>query len=316
MACLVTRQGEQGEELAGYASSAYVQSLAAFGAPVALSRSGGWLLAAGIGDSGYRDAFGPYPMFAVEHSEHLAEDLDALKDELVSVYVVSDPLRGEQLGHFSSAFDFVRTYKPHYIVDLATSFDSYLRRHHRRYAKRALEQVEVVCVPDPASYAAEWAALYEELCVRHRITGLRRFSAAAFAAQLAVPGCHYFRALQGSEAVGGFICYADRGRAYAHLISTTSRGQTLLAQYALYWAAIEFFRDRARLFDLGGIPGGMDAAESGLSFFKSGWSTSIRNAMFCGRILNAAAYERLCMANPGGNQGHFPAYRSGILGAS
>ena len=303
-------------EPAGYGSGGYVQSLAAYGTPVRLPRSGGWLLAAGVGDSGDRDAFGPYPLFAVEHPEHLAHDLAALKDDLVSVYAVSDPLREEQLEHFAAAFDFVRPYKPHYIVDLETAFDRYLRRHHRRYARKALAQIDVVCVTDPAAYVAEWTSLYEELCVRHRITGLRRFSQSAFSAQLAVPGCRYFRALHGSAVVGGFICYLDRDRAYAHLISTTQQGQDLLAPYALYWTAIESFRGSARLLDLGGVPGGMDAAASGLSFFKSGWSTSIRRAMFCGRILNEAAYERLCAASPGGSGKHFPAYRSGILGAS
>lgn len=303
-------------EPAGYASRRYVQSLAEFGSPVQLSRSGGWLLAAGIGDNGLRDAFGPYPTFTVEHPEYLDQDLAALKDDLVSVYVVSDPLRDDQLRHFVTAFDFVRLYKPHYVVDLDIGFGRYLRRHHRRYAGRALAQVEIVRAADPASHIDEWTALYAELCGRHRITGLRRFSAASFAVQLTVPGCHYFRALHEGEVVGGFICYLDRGRAYAHLISTTPPGQTLLAQYALYWTAIEYFRGKARLFNLGGVPGGMNASASGLSFFKSGWSTSQRSAMFCGRILNKPLYERLSAANQSQAAEHFPAYRSGILGGA
>jgi hypothetical protein len=301
---------------AGYASPAYALALAEFGEPLALPRSGGSLLTAAVRDSGYRDAFGPYPLFSAEHPEGLAEDLEQLKDRYVSVYVVSDPLRERQTPYFEAAFDFVRDYKPHYIVDLDIGFERYLKRHHRRYAKRAFEQIEVEQAADPAMHVAEWSWFYEGLCERHGISGLRRFSALSFAGQMRVPGCHYFRALHHGKAVGGFMCYLDRHRAYAHLIATTPQGQDLLAQYALYWSAIEFFRGTAGLFDLGGVPGGMDATAGGLAFFKAGWSTSVRQSRFCGRILNRAAYDKLCAGHSGGGSGHFPAYRAGILGAA
>ncbi len=301
---------------AGYANSGYVQSLAEFGTPLALSRSGGWLLSVAFRDSGYRDAFGPYPLFAVEHPASLAEDIAGLKEDLVSIYAVSDPLREDQIAHFEKAFDFVRPYKSHFVVDLDVGFDRYLGRHHRRFVRQAFRKLEVERAADPAAHVAEWCGLYEELCVRREIVGLRRFSAAAFTAQLSVPGCHYFRALRNGTAVGGLVCYLDRDRAYGHLTSSTALGRDLFAPYGLIWTAIEFFRGKARLFDLGGVPGGMNATADGLASFKSGWSTTLREARFCGRILNRAVYDKLSLAHAGGGSGHFPAYRAGILGTN
>jgi hypothetical protein len=302
--------------ICGYASAQYAQSLREFGEPLCLPRSGGWLLAAAIGNTSYRDAFGPYPLFAAEKPHLLAQDFAELPIDLVSVYAVSDPLREDQLPTYEWAFDFVRPYKCHYIVDLSITFDKYLCYHHRRYTARALEQVQVTLASCPASFATEWTDLYSALCERHSITGLRRFSPQSFAAQLRIPGCHYFRAFHRGNSVGGLVCFVDRGRAYGHLISTTGLGQRLLAQYALYWTAIEFFRGCAKVLDLGGVPDGLTPEQSGLAFFKSRWSTSTRMAYFCGRILNPKVYGQLThgVGSKAGNL--FPAYRSGILGES
>jgi hypothetical protein len=300
----------------GYASSQYAHSLAEFGEPLSLHRSVGWILATAIPNSCYRDAFGPYPLFAAEHPELLVQDFAELPRDLVSLYVVADPLREDQLPAYELAFDFVRPYKLHYVVDLSITFDKYLGYHHRRYAARALEQIQVILANDPAAFATEWTDLYGALCARHSITGMRRFSRPAFDAQLRVPGCHYFRAFHGEELVGGLVCYLDRGRAYGHLISTTALGQRLLAQYALYWTAIEYFRGCATTLHLGGLPDEPAPEKSRLAFFKSRWSTSTRMAHFCGRILNRKIYD--CLTDRAGSKAGdlFPAYRSGILGES
>lgn len=300
----------------GYAHRDYAAALSEFGVPLALERSGAWLLTSPIGSTSFTDAFGPYPLFSVENPEFLADELRACADALVSIYAISDPLRDEQLPFLRQAFDVVRSYKPHYVVDLSIGFDAYMRRHHRRYAKRAFDQLEVVEADRPIDHLDEWTGFYINLAERHRITGLRRFSHHSFRRQLDVPGCHYFRALRGSEAVGGFICYLDRGRAYAHLIATSPIGQSLHAQYALYWSAIEAFRQKASHFDLGGVPGAAGAGNNGLAFFKAGWSTSTRNAYFCSRILDTKTYHRLAGPNHGTITSHFPAYRASILGAS
>lgn len=157
------------------------------------------------------------------------------------------------------------------------------------------------------------AELYQCLVARHGITGLRAFSPQALAHQLSVPGCHYFRAIHEDSAVGALICYLDRGVAYVHLISTTPLGQKLMAQYALYWNAIEYFRGRARWFALGAVPGSSDG-ESGkdLAFFKRGWATATCLAYFCAKTLNRTRYDELCGSLGAGVSDHFPAYRGGV----
>ena len=131
-----------------------------------------------------------------------------------------------------------------------------MTRHHRRYASRGLANFEVDLAINPQSYAAEWGTLYQNLIIRHRISGLWALSAESLSRQLQVPGCLYFRALKNGVAHGALVCYLDRGVGYAHLIATTAEGQKLFAQYALYWAAIEYCRDRAGWFVLGSVPGG------------------------------------------------------------
>ena len=303
-------------DIGGYAHHSYVAALAEFGTPLPLPRAGAWLLTSAIGTSSLTDAFGPYPLFSAENPQALDLELCELSGEIVSVYAVTDPLRDEQLPFLHQAFTAVTPYKPHYIVDLSIGFDTYMHRHHRRYAKRALAQLVIEMPDSPLAYLDEWCGFYNDLCARHGIVGLRRFSRASFAAQLQVPGCRYVRAIHNNEPVGGFICYVDRGRAYAHLIATSPLGQSLAAQYALYWTAIETFRNEAHTFDLGGVPGNAGTAATGLAFFKSGWATSTRMTHFCRRILNATAYDKLVAEAGGGNPQHFPAYRTGILGDS
>jgi hypothetical protein len=300
----------------GYADHCYAAALSEFGTPLPLPRSGACLLASPIGKTGLTDAFGTYPLFAVDNPQALGRDLLELSSSIVSVYAVSDPLREEQLPYLQQAFDTIRPYKPHYIVDLRIAFDAYMHRHHRRYAKRAMVQADIELVARPTQYLDEWCGFYSDLCARHGIGGLRRFSRKSFAGQLHVNGCRYFRALHNGEPVGGFICYVDRGRAYAHLIATNPLGQSLAVQYALYWTAIDVLRGEARTFDLGGVPGNAGAPATGLAFFKSGWATSTRMTHFCQRVLNTAAYDRLVALAGGGNPDHFPAYRTGILGES
>ena len=66
--------------------------------------------------------------------------------------------------------------------------------------------------------------LYAHLTERHGITGIRAFSRAAFARQLAVPGLVMFRAAAAGETVGLHLWYVQDDVAYGHLGATSPRG--------------------------------------------------------------------------------------------
>ena len=306
----LSRRAEWRGQRSGYAHDYYAASLAEFGDPVFLPRTHSWLLARRIGESRYKDAIGAYPFFACQNFAEVTTELIDLASQFVTVSLVPDPFCGVSPVQLKASFDIVLPFKTHYLVDLEVSFDRYLRRHHRRYAKRSLSFVAVELAGDASLYSSEWAELYAHLVARHQITGIRAFTAKALAGQLSVPGCHYFRALHEGSAVGALVCYLDRGVAYAHLISTSPLGQKLIAQYALYWTAIEYFRERARWFALGAISGLSDSGNEGLTFFKRGWATAKCQAFFCGKILDRTRYNELCQSRP--TTDYFPQYRNGL----
>ena len=300
----------------GYSHPGYAQSLLEFGEVRHLRQAGAWLLVRDIPATTSKDAIGPYPLFTCENYDALPAELAALPEDLITVAVVPDPLSGVSVDELKRCFDLVNPFKAHFLVDLEVPFSQYLRRHHRRYAQRGKSAVEVVLAENAQDHVEEWTSFYAALCGRHGISGVRAFSRRAFDHQLAVPGCHYFRALHEGSAVAGLVCYLDRGRAYAHLVGASPAGQELMAQYALYWHAIEFFRSKASVMDLGAVPGySSSAAPSGISFFKAGWATSSVQTYFCGKVLNEKAYEALRPNSPTvAPAGFFPAYRLGNFG--
>ncbi|MCB1379836.1 MAG: hypothetical protein KDK89_15940 [Alphaproteobacteria bacterium] len=229
---------------------------------------------------------------------------------MVSLAAVPDPMQALPT-ELEAVFDTVVPYKTHYIADLEVPFSRYMTRHHRRYVGKALAHITIEHAARPVVHADEWALLYSHLVTRRGIAGLRAFDPHSLGLQLAVPGCHYFRARRDDQTVGALVCYLDRGVAYAHLISTTPLGQTMLAQYALYWQAIEYFRGHARWFALGGTAGSEEPETGGLAFFKRGWATGSCVAYFCSKILDLETYENLVARYGAAAGGFFPAYRHG-----
>ena len=128
-------------ERGGYASLAYAQSLAEFGEVRTLPRSGGSLLVRPIVDGGgLCDAMGCYPLFACERWRELGEDVAELRDELVSVAVVTDPFADAAPDELKEMFpDVCYEFKQHFVVDLTRPLESVVGSHHRRNAVR--EQV-------------------------------------------------------------------------------------------------------------------------------------------------------------------------------
>lgn len=296
--------------LTGYAHPDYVASLAEFGTPRQLPRSGGWLLERAIPGTNHRDAMGAYPLFACSDWAALPADLDDLQGDLVSVAFVTDPFGDFDLEQMKGHLDLLSEYKTHYVIDLALPRDDVVSKSHRKHARRALRNVSVEVCDRPNAHLDEWVGLYDNLIRRHNLSGLHAFSREAFSRQLSVPGCVLFIARHAGEAVGALCFYLSGAVAYAHLSAHSQLGYTLGSAYALRWCAIEYFADKVRWLDNGGAAGVYDS-DSGLALFKTKWSTGARVAYFCGRVLRPDVYSEL---SQGIATTYFPAYRVGEFG--
>jgi Acetyltransferase (GNAT) domain len=300
-----------GSSRGGYADPAYAASLVDLGEPLALPRSGGSLVVREIPASAHRDATGPYPLFACEDWAGLKDDVGALAGELVAVSLVTDPFGAWTPDALQDAFpDLAVPFKEHVVVDLRRPWRESARKHHRRNAERALGAVAVERVADPATLAGEWVELYDRLVARHGIRGPAAFSAASFAAQLAVPGMVALRAVEAETTVGASLWLRDRDVAYYHLAAYTERGYELGASFALFARAFELFAEEGLAWaSLGaGAGAGVGGDDDGLLRFKRGWSAATRPTYLCGRVLDPPRYAELAS---GAARGYFPAYRAG-----
>ena len=303
------------QEVSGYLHPNYAHALSEFGEPHLLSRSGGWLLKRPIANTGYHDAIGCYPILCCRDWTRLHADLDDLNDELVSLATVIDPFANVAEGQLLQSFDIVRRYKEHWCVDLQLIGETIGNKHHRYYARKALQELTVEVHTQPLPYVTEWAEMYANLVRRHQISGIQAFSKQAFAAQMRVPGMLMFRAIKDGVAVAAQLWYVQGDVVYNHLAAATELGYRANASYALYHQAISVFRDGLapglRFVQLG-AGAGVAAKEDGLTQFKKGWANCSRPAYFCGRIFNRRAYEALSGANAARGD-YFPAYREGEM---
>lgn len=276
-----------------------------------LPRSGGVMISRRIGRSDSYDLMGTYPLFCCADWQALKADLDDLRGDFVCASVVTDPLGGYTEPQLNAAFDSVRAFKSHYVADVTEpQFESSLSKSHRRLARRALQDVEVEVVADPLLYLDEWVRLYEVLCKRHDIAGLRQFSRDAFSQQLATPGMTMFRSSFEQKTVCLDLWYRQGEVAQGHLVAVNDVGYQLRASYASKLFLLRHFAQDTKFVNLGGVAGTTDDQPSGLTHFKAGWSNSTCTAYFCWRILNAAAFSELAKgADP--RDGYFPPYRQG-----
>jgi hypothetical protein len=302
-------------QVSGYSHDAYAKSLAEFGAPRHLRRSGGWLLEREIPDTSYRDAMGCYPLFACADWSALDRDLDELNGKLVSVALVADPFGDHDPELLQKCFpDRLVPFKEHFVTDLSQSPESLVDAQHRRKARRALERVNVEHCDDPLRFVDEWNNLYANLIERHRIHGLSAFSANSFKAQLAVPGISMFRATLDGETVGMTLWCTDRDIAYYHLGAYNALGYEMEASFALFWRVLDYFANQGlKWLDLG-AGAGLANQSDGLTRFKRGWATGTRPAYFCGRIFDRLKYDEAMRVRNVAATEYFPAYRKGEFG--
>jgi len=298
------------ETVTGYAHPDYCASLAAFGEPRWLAKSRGWVLERPIGSGSDRDAMGCYPLFACEDWSGLRADLTTLGSEVVSLSLVTDPFGSFEIDELRACFpDKFVPFKEHFIADTTQPPETFVSKHHRYYAQRALKTLTVEQCRQPENLLDAWSALYSNLVARHRLTGIKAFSRAAFERQLKVPGLVTFEAIEHDKIVAAHLWYVRGEVAYSHLEASSPLGYALMASYALYWAAIGYFSQRVRWIDFGAGAGIGKSEDDGLARFKRGWSHGTRTAYFCGRILDHDRYARLSAAKI--TSGYFPAYRVG-----
>ncbi len=154
-----------------------------------------------------------------------------------------------------------------------------------------------------------WIRLYDHLIQRHAIHGVQAFSRESFRQQFGVPGLVAFRATDRSgECVGAHLWFVNGDVAYSHLSAANQRGYECSCSYALYTAAVEYFRGKVRWLDLG-AGAGTAIKSDGLTKFKEGWSNGSKTALLCGRILDVPLYRMLSSRAAAGRTSYFPAYR-------
>ena len=297
----------------GYASPGYAASLAEFGTPRQLPRSGGWLLERRIPGSDLRDGIGCYPMFSCREWRALESDLAEI-DDLVSLALVFDPFGADNLEALQRSFAarFV-PFKHHFVADLSCPPEATVSRHHRYYARKALNHVTVERCDEPVRFLDEWLGLYDHLIARHQLRGVKAFSEAAFNEQLRLPGMVMLRAIHHGRTVSAHLWMRQGDVVHSHLAASNADGYELMAAYALHWYAWHTFAPSARWLNFGG-GSGLSAANSGLTQFKRGWATDLRAAYFCGRIFDQRQYAALVGTSGADGTSYFPAYRSGEFG--
>jgi hypothetical protein len=297
----------------GYNHPSYAQSLAEFGVPREMPRSGGWILERQIPGFLNHDAMGCYPLFACQEWSQLYADLKDIGDELITLSLVTDPFGDYDTDYLHQCFrDVVLPFKEHFIIDLRRPMSTFVCQHHRRYARRASQELRVERCEDPTQFMNEWVELYANLIKRQNIEGIPVFSGLAFREQLSVPGIVVFRAVYEEQTVGMLLWYVQGEVGYYHLGASSARGYELRASFALFWSAIQYFAACGlRWLNLGAGAGVENNSMDGLSRFKRGWSTGSRTAYFCGRIFDRSRYSEIVKAKGISDTDYFPAYRKG-----
>lgn len=276
-----------------------------------LANSGGQILVRQIPRLDDFDAIGCYPIFSCTDWSKLSLDLETIKNELVTLALVSDCFGNYTKSSLQEHFDVVIPFKNHYVVRSNIPLNKIISRHHRYYARKSLRTVSVKLCPEPELFLDEWVELYQNLIERHQLVGLKAFSTFSFTRQFQVPGIVMFRVLYRDTPVGAQIWYTQQDIAYSHLTVMNPLGYKLRASYALYMTAIEYFFDRVKWIDLGAGAGIKADINDGLSIFKRGWANQTQTTFFCGRIFKPERYSQLIQTKPAGYKQYFPAYRFG-----
>jgi len=299
--------------LRGYLHSRYAKSFTDFGIPCELPRCGSWIIKRQIPGFPYYDAMCCYPLFICQDWTQLDVDLEEIGSDLISLSIVTDPFGDFDKDYLKKSFkDVVVPFKDHFIVDLHRSINDFVSAHHRRYARKALQNLNIERCKNPIQFLYEWLALYAILIKRHKIEGTSKFSRDAFSKQLTVPGIVAFRAMYGEKTVGMLLWYIQGEVGYYHLGAFSQEGYEKRVSFGLFWFAINYFAEHGlHWLNLGGGAGVIGDKSNGLSRFKRGWSTGTSIVYFCGRIFDRERYKKIMAEKRIIPNDYFPAYRKG-----
>jgi hypothetical protein len=299
--------------VAAYRHPRYVEAFAEQGKPLHLSGSNGWLLVRRIQDTMHCDAMGSYPLFCCADWSRLKMDLEALRNRLVSVVLVTDPFGSYTMDELAKAFDNVRQFKEHYVVDLTRPLEENVSKSNRATARRALRKLEIRVLLNPVECIDDWTRLFERMVRRQNLSGLRSYSRMSFLKQFQTPGAVMFEVRSEGDVVGLDMIYVDGDHAYGHVCAFSEVGYRLRASYATRWRMLEYLQGRVRYLDFGGSVGTSDApAGDGLADYKRRWCALRMPVYLCTSVLNPAVYGELSAARGTREKpGYFPAYRVG-----
>jgi len=143
------------------------------------------------------------------------------------------------------------------------------------------------------------------------LSGIKAFSRKSFAVQLGIPGLVGLRAVYRDQTVGAHLWMQHNGAAHSHLAAFSDKGYELMAAYALYAGAIQYFTGKVRWLNFGSGAGLSGEGTDGLTQFKRGWATTTRTAWFCGKVLQPERYSALSALRCKTDTNYFPAYRHG-----
>ena len=292
-----------------YATLHYAKSLPHIGEPFAVPEWGTHVLIRAA-QGGRRDAVGPYPVACIAADADLEAGLARLRAaDLVSVVLVLEDILRPRLGALEDAFDIVRLFKTHLIHDRTVAGTGY-GKHHRYEIKRARSRSKALEI-SLGDHLEGWTSLYQELALRHRLSGVHAFPAAHHEALARLPEVRAFGAFADGRLVSAHLFVAYDGYAISHLAASTQEGYEIGAAYAVNDAALAGLSD-CRIVNFGAGAGASDDPASGLVRFKKGFSNRTAPSFLCGKVLDATAYRALSSAVA--DSDYFPAYRNvGVL---
>ena len=167
--------------MTGYLHTEYAETLSEFGKSQLLPRCGGHLLVRQILNTDYSDAMGCYPLFCCENWERLSDDLEELRDRLVSVALVTDPFSNFDVETLRRCFpDKMFHFKDHFVIDFGIENATKISGNHRRNLDKAMRDVTVERCDPVSAFFEEWVRFYDVLIRRHNISGMTAFSLRSF----------------------------------------------------------------------------------------------------------------------------------------
>jgi hypothetical protein len=298
----------------GYLHDLYAKSFQGIGSHIHLTHCQSHILKRRIFNTSWHDGMNCYPIFCCRNWDKLHLDINSLGNELVSVFLITDPFGTFEQKYLKEIFnDVLYPYKHHFTIDLHVPKEKIISHHHQRKLKKLNKKIKItISEKSEENDLNNWTELYENLIARHKISGFLTFSREIFRAQLKVPGLVLARAILDDELIGMLLWYMMGDFAYYHLGAFSPRGYSEHVSYKLFESSLDFFLTKhLGNVDLGGAAGLNQEESDGLSRFKKGWSTGTRIVYFCGKIFQYDVYNKLSVNANFSDKSYFPSYRKG-----